>query len=77
MCPFSVLSILQHVLPIENADERMTIKQGKLPKRTNHTVFMGSPYMGKTANHQPLVFNERGQLSQAILQFHVEPMSSE
>ena len=30
--------------------------------------------MGKLANRQSLVFNERGQLSQPIPQFHVERM---
>ena len=30
------------------------------------------PYMGQVANRQSLVFSERGQLSQAIPQFHVE-----
>ena len=30
--------------------------------------------MGKIANRQLLVFSERGQFSQAILQFHVERM---
>ena len=33
--------------------------------------------MGKTANRQSLVFSERGQLSQAIPQFHVERMFNE
>ena len=28
--------------------------------------------MGQIANRQSLVFSERGQLSQAILEFHVE-----
>ena len=30
--------------------------------------------MGKVANLQALVFSERNQLSQAILQFHMEQM---
>ena len=30
--------------------------------------------MGQIANRQSLVFSERGQLSQAIPQFHVERM---
>ena len=33
--------------------------------------------MGKIANRQSLTFSERGQLSQAILQFHVERMLNE
>ena len=33
--------------------------------------------MGKIANHQSLAFSERGQLSQAIPQFHVERMLNE
>ena len=33
--------------------------------------------MGKIANHQSLVISERGQLSQAILQFHMERMLHE
>ena len=33
--------------------------------------------MGKIANRQSLAFSERGQLSQAILQFHVERMLNE
>ena len=33
--------------------------------------------MGKIANRQSLVFSERGQLSQAIPQFHVERMLNE
>ena len=33
--------------------------------------------MGQIANRQVLVFSERGQLSQAILQFHVERMLNE
>ena len=31
--------------------------------------------MGKIANRQSLAFSERGQLSQAIQQFHVEQIS--
>ena len=30
--------------------------------------------MGKIANRQSLAFSQRNQLSQAILQFHVEPI---
>ena len=33
--------------------------------------------MGKIANRQSLAFSERGQLSQAIPQFHVERMLNE
>ena len=33
--------------------------------------------MGKIANRQSLAFSERGQLSQAILEFHVERMLNE
>ena len=33
--------------------------------------------MGKIANRQSLVFSERGQLSQAIPQSHVERMLNE
>ena len=33
--------------------------------------------MGKTANRQSLAFSERGQLSHAIPQFHVERMLNE
>ena len=33
--------------------------------------------MGQIANRQSLAFSERGQLSQAILQFHVERMWNE
>ena len=34
-------------------------------------------YTGKIANRQSLVFSERGQLSQAIPQFHMERMLDE
>ena len=33
--------------------------------------------MDKIANRQSLVFSDRNQLSQAIPQFHVEPMLNE
>ena len=33
--------------------------------------------MGQIANRQSLVFSERGQLSQAVPQFHVERMLHE
>ena len=33
--------------------------------------------MGQISNRQPLVLSERGQLSQAITQFHVERMLHE
>ena len=33
--------------------------------------------MGQIANRQSLVFSERGQLSQTILQFHEERMLNE